>query len=130
MIQEQYVSFETAKLLKEKGFSESTIPFYESNGKFCSRIGNVCQPADWSHEYKFGYISAPTQQMALRWLREHHLIGIVIVFFAHEDGIGHAYEIKRIENPCTPMRSRVCGVYKRQDSIHTRMLVRLLSSTV
>ena len=68
MITEDYVSFEVAKLLKEKGFSEKTIPFYNGDGSFCSRIGNVCQPYDWNHD-KFVFFSAPTHQMAMAWLR-------------------------------------------------------------
>ena len=33
MITEDYVSFETAKLLKEKGFDEYTISYYDKNEK-------------------------------------------------------------------------------------------------
>ena len=69
MIKEAFVSFEVARLLKEKGFCEKTIPFYEGNGKFCSRIGNVCQPHDWNND-RFVFFSAPTHQMAMGWLRE------------------------------------------------------------
>ena len=35
MIQEAYVSFETAKLLKEKGFDENTLMVYMSYGDLC-----------------------------------------------------------------------------------------------
>ena len=55
MIEEDYVSFETAKLLKEKGFDEECQKYYG--------------------DYKY---PCPTLQMAMRWLREvHHLfIGV------------------------------------------------------
>ena len=56
MIQEDYVSFETAKLLKEKGFDEKTISFYP--------------PGD---------IQRPTIQMAMKWLREIHRIDIEVL---------------------------------------------------
>ena len=35
MITEDYVNFETAKLLKEKGFDEITFTWYTGKGKFC-----------------------------------------------------------------------------------------------
>ena len=35
MIQEAYVSFEIAKLLKEKGFDENTLMVYMSYGDLC-----------------------------------------------------------------------------------------------
>lgn len=54
-ITEDYVSFETAKLLKEKGFDEKVISFYP--------------PGD---------IQRPTLQMAMKWLRERHDIAINI----------------------------------------------------
>lgn len=89
-IREAYVSFETAKLLKEKGFKEKTIPFYQKDGKFCSRIGNVCQPCDWNNEYKnkYDFYSAPTQQMAMRWLREVHKI-VICAEIANENDKGN-----------------------------------------
>ena len=64
MITEDYVSFETAKLLKEKGFDELTYACFSNDGK----------------ETYYGYravgndINRPTLQMATKWLREvHHL---------------------------------------------------------
>ena len=99
MIQEAYVSFETAKLLKEKGFSELTIPFYEDDGKFCSRIGNVCKPYDWSHESIFVFYSAPTQQMAMWWLREkYHQYIIVNPIFDFNDIVKWDYSIDVSDN--------------------------------
>lgn len=71
MITEDYVSFETAKLLKEKGFNEKcsalyTFWFDEVEGPKEDEAEN------WNIEPK--YFSAPTLQMAMKWLREvHHL---------------------------------------------------------
>lgn len=68
-----YVSFETAKLLKEKGFDESCYQKYDCDG-------------DLSFNY-VGYINgekpcddfcalAPTHQMAMKWLKDNHDIDI------------------------------------------------------
>ena len=74
MIKEDYVSFEVAKLLKEKGFNE---PYYR-----CSRVYNengTLQPHHYVRIDGFKYISAPTLQMAMKWLREEHSIFIDIM---------------------------------------------------
>ena len=66
MITEDYVSFETAKLLKKKGFNEGCSTTYTPNGFF------------HTHNYRplLGDIFAPTLQMAMKWLREVHNIDI------------------------------------------------------
>ena len=75
MITEDYVSFETAKLLKEKGFDvwgngsyDSGIEIYKEYSP--SGLLNSCTT---SKPHPKGY-PAPTLQMAMKWLREaHHL---------------------------------------------------------
>ena len=71
MIREQYVSFEVAKLLKEKGFDEPCQYFY----KFCS---NEIYRGTLFTNTQIGdkFYNAPTQQMAMRWLREVHHIHV------------------------------------------------------
>ena len=69
MITEDYVSFETAKLLKEKGFNEATFHDYDENG--------IC----WFEEVLVnhnsqGGVACPTLQMAMKWLRKIHEIFI------------------------------------------------------
>ena len=67
MITEDYVSFETAKLLKEKGFDECTISSYDKNGG----LKDMLRPFLESE----GDVRRPTLQMAMKWLREvHHLL--------------------------------------------------------
>jgi hypothetical protein len=67
MITEDYVSFETAKLLKEKGFDEFTYACFTFDG-----------------DDLYGYravgddIMRPTLQMAMKWLRDVHNIFIAI----------------------------------------------------
>jgi len=69
MITEDYVSFETAKLLKEKGFDESTYHDYDEEGKRWFEEVLVCHNSE-------GGIACPTLQMAMKWLREVHNIAI------------------------------------------------------
>ena len=71
MITEDYVSFEIAKRLKEKGFDGECRNYYNTDGHFYS--GDF--KSDWNNN-KGGItlFSAPTLQMAMKWLREVHNI--------------------------------------------------------
>lgn len=72
MIEEQYISFETAKLAKEKGFVKICCEqSYGNDGKFY-----YCNlSADNTEDY---CIAAPTQSLLARWLREKYHLLIVI----------------------------------------------------
>lgn len=74
MITEDYVSFEVAKLLKDKGFNEPCIATYNLTTKNFE-IEEVYQ--DWTTRWA-AYMSAPTLQIAMKWLREVHNIAINI----------------------------------------------------
>lgn len=67
MITEDYVSFETAKLLKEKGFNplESRMYYSITTGKKTT-------------ELLTSLIACPTLQMTMKWLREAHNICITM----------------------------------------------------
>lgn len=69
MIQEDYVSFETAKLLKEKGFDYPTLRYYYDED------GDLLFSAWRVDNGKNGFV-APTLQMAMKWLRKVHYIFI------------------------------------------------------
>ena len=84
-IQEDYVSFETAKLLKEKGFDEECYTCY---------VIDEIQHYDYksrNSELITGIISAPTLQMAMKWLREKHNIHITTVVENNGNYIGYLY---------------------------------------
>ena len=71
MITEDYVSFETAKLLKEKGFDcIVTRSFFEHD--------NCYAPCDPSEVPRKDAIAIPTHQMAMKWLRKEHNINLNI----------------------------------------------------
>lgn len=68
-ITEDYVSLETAKLLNDKGFGEPTIGTYNIESKNPILIERPIRAIHCE-----AIISAPTLQMAMKWLREvHHL---------------------------------------------------------
>lgn len=71
-IKEDYVSFETAKLLKEKGFDEDfdadIVKWYNVKGE----DENLCSLVD------FRIYKCPSLAMAMKWLREKYNIYISI----------------------------------------------------
>ena len=62
---EDYVSFETAKLLKEKGFRCDTLHYYYD------KDGDLLFSA-WRVDTGKNELGAPTLQMAMKWLMEVH----------------------------------------------------------
>ena len=76
MIEESYVSFETAKMLKDVGFDVPCISQYMQNG-FRWNGGSLKKVN--SNEYE-SVFSCPTQALAAKWLREVHRIVVDATF--------------------------------------------------
>lgn len=83
MITEDYVSFETAKLLKEKGFDCACKVWYS---EYTSQFGGEKYTSiefdnhnRFEENYKF-ICYAPTLQMAMKWLDEVHNIKVQLAF--------------------------------------------------
>ena len=74
MVNEDYLSFEVAKLLKEKGFDEPCFMSYWLRTKDKPELAHLEQT---SNNYS-DCVSCPTLQMAMRWLREVYKIFIKI----------------------------------------------------
>lgn len=116
---EDYVSFEVAKLLKEKGFDEKCHSAWIYNPKkdnseyFVEYLAKTTEnnteleyfnepDTDWAY-------SAPTHQMALKWLREIHNIDIQV--FRHIRGNKITF-YGRIEQNTHLEHLDKCNLYK------------------
>lgn len=73
MSKESHVKFETAKLLKDKGFDEKTVYHYTN----CDVLQHNIVYNEYKNSEMLNAYSAPTQQMACKWLMEekHIFIG-------------------------------------------------------
>ena len=95
MITEDYVSYEIAKLLKEKGFDERVKSYYTESGLEGYMLA---LKATKNTELGDGFISRPTLQMVMKWLREVHNIHINLdihwLYFANT--LGWMYTITKI----------------------------------
>lgn len=117
MITEDYVNFDIAKLLKEKGFKGEGEHFYENN-----KIINF--PNYWHRitpKQRYEAIEAPTLQMVMKWLREMYYLHITVhpgvseygfvwtyaIVFAKETGEGETYfyKISQITTPIVKSKS-------------------------
>lgn len=68
-MEDQLISFETAKLAKEKGYQHHFIGlFYNDGGELNSLL--ITEPVD---------IHAPTQSLLQRWLREEKRLFITVI---------------------------------------------------
>ena len=77
MIEESYVSFDTARMLKEAGFDVECDWFYINDGSVDTGIV-VRSTSTRDHNMTTGFSSRPTQALAARWLREEHHIFIML----------------------------------------------------
>jgi hypothetical protein len=83
MITEDYVSFEIAKLLKEKGYWNMATMLYKENGDIVNY--NVPLNNKGFSSTLGVFYEAPTLQMAMKWLREIHKLPINIWYDKEED---------------------------------------------
>ena len=88
---EQLISFETAKLAKEKGFGGkelTTLNGYFRGGVLCNIPCN--NKADFCHEDEF---SAPTQSLLQKWLRKKYHLIIIVAYQYEYDSTPYSYWI-------------------------------------
>ena len=100
MITEDYVSLETAKLLKEKGFDGDCRAYYYSAGSFSYEK----YPVESGGAEMHNAILAPTLQMTMKWLREVHYCHIVVNYTFKGDAEltnDYALYIYEVENAKT-----------------------------
>lgn len=89
-IKEDYVSFEVAKLLKEKGFDDISSIMYKENGEICINPKSI---VSWRLKCWYPCL---TLQMACKWLREIYNIHVVPKFdFYAGDYTGRIYDGRR-----------------------------------
>jgi len=90
MITEDYVSLETARLLKDKGFRCVTNRYYNAQYDEIRTVSDTFM-MDWNDVERMkklgmaGAISIPTLQMVMKWLRVVKNIQIEISIVGEED---------------------------------------------
>lgn len=80
MVTEDYVSLNTAKLLKEKGFDERVKSYFTDDGLEGYMFGTGQKS---NSELEECFYSRPTLQMVMKWLREVHNLFIQVTIVPH-----------------------------------------------
>lgn len=102
-LNEDYVSFETADLMRNKGFPQKR----ENSGYYATEmVYGITEQDDGTHHlchqypacYHFDdHICAPTLQMAMKWLRKEHNIYISIDC-CYDKNVYYTFDIFRLLN--------------------------------
>ena len=133
MITEDYVSFEIAKLLKEKGFKNWCYRCYGT--AVCHKgvpisFDEECDLKDEGREDEIEYIeggclydfgcdnrkedenlyAAPTHQRAIKWIEEVHHILVIVDYIYECTSTSWVYKIYRLGENGKPERCAVKGI--------------------
>lgn len=97
MITEDYVSFNIAKLLKEKGFNVYVRSFYDADDMPAQHNEALW---DWNLNKENYRFSAPTLQIAMKWLREvhHYYIQVMLDSWALGSHTGYYVVIQKTDS--------------------------------
>lgn len=110
MITEDYVSFETAKLLKDKGFDdEYTNAFYDKTGNlyFIDLLSDLSNHPDNDTD-----IAASTLYVSMKWLREVHNLEIYPFHDAIQENNDWWYRIEHHSKGCSLTEYESDAIYK------------------
>ena len=136
MTNDEYISFETAKLLKEKGFPQelgeagcaNTIPYYLQHGTMVTRdLGTVRLSGHPE-------AAAPTIQAVLKYLRER--LGFFVTVSPRMQSTGTASKVKRVMGyKCTVMMPNepykvVVGEYDKWEQAEEAGIVYILDNII
>ena len=91
MLEEDYCSFEVAKLLKEKGFDEPCIRHWDCDDHSLYGYNDIPISNSELQANEYNGFSAPSQSMAMKWLREEHNIFIQISTVLQDQPFGLHY---------------------------------------
>jgi len=113
MITEDFVSFEIAKLLKEKGFPQNPNVYntaYTFSGKLSNNAKSFVHNAaefDKLGIKPLSYSMAPTLQMAMKWMREihHYYIQVMLDSWACGGNTGYYVVIQKTDSDFEMMLS-------------------------
>ena len=107
---EDFVPFELAVKLKEKGFNYPCIGHYFNNQLYIAHYQNAF------HSDKNETFDAPAISQVLKWLRERYFIHISTKPYPCEDGIMWAYEIRKFSEYISAVVAKKAGFIKEEQA--------------
>jgi hypothetical protein len=115
-MKEQIVSFETAKLAKEKGFDVPIMQmlqvYHITTGKIDMYLTSN-RVSNWNDNKYVEICSAPTQSLLQKWLREVHNIHIIVFLNSEKQYFSDVYQNFQLPVDSEELHSLLSGrVYK------------------
>jgi hypothetical protein len=104
IISEDYVSFETAKLLKDKGFNQNCATYYLDGQVWRHYHGEVIPKGKQTY-------AAPTQAIAMKWLREVHNLFIEIQCYGCEADEKAHFEYSYVISEYVKFNTGICTTF-------------------
>lgn len=115
----EFVSFEIATKLKEKGYPQSPDYFnyssyYDWDG--LRKIHSLCNASVWfdSNISRDNIYFAPTISQVLKWLREQHSIHVSTKPYPCEDGAMWLYEIRKFNKYISIVEANKTGFTREE----------------
>lgn len=118
MITEDYVSFETAKLLKEKGYNGPSV-FYDEEDAYRWNSENFIEVPNPNYEPSIPfdtetfreYLPHVTLAMAMKWLREVHNLEIYPYHDMFQENNKWWYGIEKFTKGCSNCQYEEKSIY-------------------
>lgn len=118
-ITEDYVSYETAKLLKEKGFDEDIARVVNEECEI-DYLGSFQPSLAYLHHT---WYRCPTLQMAMKWLRKVHNVLVIPDYDYECTDKSYCYKIYKLGENGKPERVPIEGVrYDTLGEPHTEIV--------
>ena len=128
MTTEDYVSFETAKLLKEKGFDWECRAFYVKSKECGTELFHAKEPYNYDNNVH-PCVSAPTLQMAMKWLREEKGVAVIPVISSVLDNEKFLWDVKIVVAKTNDTYSQG-WVYEKQEDACERAVKYCLENLI
>lgn len=110
-MKEQFISYETALLAKEKGYDDLCRLFYDKDGGICGHPENMGKNS--TSNFKSFMCSAPEQFELSKWLREQHGIHLYADWYWHEsDGYVYTFDLSYVPKEFEDAKRRVSHVIR------------------
>ena len=92
-MEEQLITFETAKLAKEKGFNVPCVKIYNTEGELWNAYYSTMKNDNVNPGAK---CTAPTQSLLQKWLREVHKISIKVDDFYTDSKLRFDFSVSEL----------------------------------
>jgi hypothetical protein len=123
-MKEELISFECAKLAKEKGFNQNP---YETRNSYRPRFsdGSEIHLSDSLFAPEYNICVVPTQSLLQRWLREEYKISVLPSF---NDNSSDEYYYFIHTNTSKPYSNRICSLPSRYNAYEQALEAGLLEA--